>query len=57
MYDHDASLRRWMQRSRMLTALADKQLVSDMDIFCYLYICTGVGAFIFIINNIELNHL
>ena len=28
MYDHDASLMRWMQRSRMLTALADK-IIAD----------------------------
>ena len=31
--DHDASLRRWMQRSRMLTALASKQLVTQASHF------------------------
>ena len=31
--DHDASPRRWIQRSRMLTALADKQLVSSNRTF------------------------
>ena len=28
VYDHDASLQRWIQRSRMLTALADKVKMS-----------------------------
>ena len=34
--DHDASLRRWMQRSRMLTALADEITSLNKGVFYYI---------------------
>ena len=36
MYDHDAFLRKWMQRSGMLTApVGNENALNDEDVFSY----------------------